>query len=63
MIESWQEMVKVINGLDESQLQTEINVEVSTYRRKAIITRLHQRYTKLRSQRERAGLIAGKHLL
>lgn len=63
MIESWLELMKVINGMDEVALQSAINLEVSTYRRKAIITRLHQRFTKLRSQREREALIAGKSLL
>lgn len=60
---SWKEMMKQLPTLTESELATEINTEVSTYRRKAIIERLHQRYAKLRNKREREALVAGETLL
>lgn len=56
-------MINKINEMGEAELQLALNMEASTYRRKAIITRLHQRFTKLRSNREREGLVAGTLLL
>ena len=63
MVKTWKELVKEINGMGEQELMLAINLEASSYKRKAIITRLHQRYAKLRSQRERDGLLAGTFLL
>lgn len=61
--DTWRQMLAVIASMDESQLVTAIILEASTYRRKNIITRLHQRYTRLRAHREREALIEGKSLL
>jgi len=61
--DSWKEMMSKLPTLNEQELQVAINAEVSTYRRAPVIGRLHQRYAKLRNQRERAQLIAGEILL
>jgi len=37
--------------------------EVATYKRKLIITRMHQKYSRLRADRERQLLLSGEHLL
>lgn len=60
---SWREMITNVSKLNEDELRDSINYEVSTYRRKAFIARMHQRYARLRSERERAALLAGETLL
>ena len=63
VIKSWKEMLAVVGTLDEKELLETINFEAVTYKRKNILERLHQRYTKLRSQRERATLMEGGMIL
>jgi hypothetical protein len=60
---SWRELMAGVSKLTEAELRESINYEVSTYRRKNFIERMHQRYTKLRSERERKELISGETLL
>ena len=60
---SWRELISSVGRLNEQELRESINYEVSTYRRKAFISRMHQRYARLRSERERALLLAGEMLL
>jgi hypothetical protein len=61
--DSWKEMMAKLPTLNEMELAVAINTEASTYRRAAVIKRLHQRYAKLRNQRERDAIIAGELLL
>jgi hypothetical protein len=62
-IQSWRELYTVIHLMGEEQLRNAINHEVATYKRGTIIARLHSRYCKLRSARERELLVKGETLL
>ena len=62
-IESWKDLMRKLPTMTEEQLRLAINYEVSRFRRKVIITRLHQRYCKLVAARERAALLDGTMLL
>ena len=59
-LDSWRTLNKMIGNLDENQLRSLINFEVSTYKRQDILTRLHQRFNKLRAARERVEIVSGK---
>ncbi len=63
VFESWKQLIAQVGEMDEESLRESINFEVSTYKRKNVIGRLHQRYTKLRAKRERQLLIEGGTLL
>ena len=54
---TWREMHKIINHKTEDELKVMIEKEFETYKRPTILTRLHQRFTILRAQREREELI------
>lgn len=54
---TWREMHKIINHKTEDELKAMIEREFETYKRPTILTRLHQRFTILRAQREREELI------
>ena len=60
---TFRELLAVLSTLSEDELRSAINYEVSTYQRQKVISRLHQRYTKLRAIRERDALVRGKILL
>lgn len=60
---TWRELMQTIGGMNEPQLAEAINYEVSTYRRKNYITRMHQRYSRLRADREREQLLNQEILL
>lgn len=60
---SWREMQASLNTMTEEELRTAINHEISSYGRKALIERMHMRFEKLRSLRERAALINKEMLL
>ena len=57
---TWEELTKLVSTLDETQAKAYLNYEISTGKRKSFITRLHQRYAKLRDKREREAAINGK---
>ena len=59
MLDSWATLNKDVGKLREDQIKSLINYEVSTKRRPVMIDRLHQRFAKLRSKRERLELKAG----
>lgn len=63
VFKSWRELIKEVATLDEDTLRESINFEVSTYGRKGFIERMHQRYTRLRAERERVALISKEMLL
>ena len=60
---SWRELMAGLNQLDEETLKDSINYEVSVYGRKRFIERMHQRYSRLRADRERTALVAKEMLL
>lgn len=59
----WAKMLKETENMTEDELRALINHEVSTLRRKSYLTRLHQRFSTLRRDRERQQLIEGTILL
>lgn len=61
--ETWKDLYVVLPMMDEATLRDAINHETSTYRRKSIIARMHSRYSKLRTARERDLLLKGEMLL
>lgn len=63
IIESWTHLHKVMSTMTEEELRFTINYEASVYKRRTILERLHQRYTKVRAMRERAELLEGTGLL
>lgn len=62
-IKSWSDMVKRIQSLDEEETKALLNYEIVKYGRKMIIQRLHQRYCRLRRDRERQNIENGEILL
>jgi len=63
IINSWNDLVTILPEMNEEQLRVTINYEVSKYRRKAIIKKMHQRYAKLNAARIRQELLDGEVLL
>jgi hypothetical protein len=63
ILKSWRELMTKLPEMDEVTLRESINYEASVYKRKAFITRMHQKYSRLRADRERQLLLSGEHLL
>jgi hypothetical protein len=63
IIESWNDLIMILPNMTEEALRVAINYEASTYKRKAILCKMHQRYAKLNTKRIRDGLLAGELLL
>lgn len=63
IFKSWKELMSTLNTLDEEQLREAINLEVSLYKRPRFIERMHMRFDRLRSTRERKELVEGRTLL
>jgi hypothetical protein len=63
MINTWEDMIKVVGSMGERELADAINYEVATYCRASIIKRMHSRFAKLRTARERQSLLKGEILL
>ena len=57
ILTSWTRLNKVLGNLTEADVKMAMNREMVGNRRKDIVIRLHQRYTILRSARERAELV------
>lgn len=62
-IKTWADMVDRIGGLDEAEVKALLNYEIAKYNRQTIVTRLHQRYCKLRMRREREEIAQGRIIL
>jgi hypothetical protein len=58
-LESWRTLNAVIAILNEDQVSKMMAHEMTNGRRETFITRLHQRYTALRTARERAEMLLG----
>jgi hypothetical protein len=56
-------LYETLGTMTEDQLRSAINYEVSTYKRRTLLSRMHSRFAKLRSARERSALIKGEILL
>lgn len=56
----WNELGKLIVGMDEAKLKSAIEAEVAGKHRTHVLVRMHQRYSKLRTDRERRELLVGK---
>lgn len=52
VLTSWHTVNKAMSGLSEQDVKNALNRELVGNRRKDVTKRLHQRYTKLRAQRE-----------
>lgn len=52
VLASWQSVNKELRNLTEQDVKNAMNRELVGNRRKDVVKRLHQRYTKLRAQRE-----------
>jgi hypothetical protein len=52
-------MIAVLSDLTEDELKTALDAELQTHKRPAIARRLHQRYSALRTARERDELLKG----
>jgi hypothetical protein len=52
-------MIAVLSTLTEDELKQVLDVELKTYKRPAIARRLHQRYSAMRTARERVEIIKG----
>ena len=58
VLKSWKTLNEFIGELREDQIKELIFWEIENKKRPDIVTRLHQRYTKLASDREREELLA-----
>jgi hypothetical protein len=56
---NWRSMIAVLSDLTEEQLKDALDVELKTHKRPAIARRLHQRYSAMRTARERVELLKG----
>jgi hypothetical protein len=52
-------MIAVLSDLTEDELKAALDAELKTHKRPAIARRLHQRYSALRTARERGELLKG----
>lgn len=57
---TWAVLTETVGDMDETTVKAWLLYEVSTHKRASYITRLHQRYCKLRDAREREELLQGK---
>ena len=56
---NWRSMIAVLSGLTEDELKKALDVELKTHKRPAFAKRLHQRYSALRTARERFEIMEG----
>ncbi len=57
-LESWQNLNERIKGMNEEELYSALNTEMSHDRRRQFVIRLHARHTKIKAKREREELLA-----
>jgi len=56
---NWRSMIAVLSDLTEDEVKQALDVELKTHKRPAIARRLHQRYSAIRTARERAEIMIG----
>ncbi len=54
---NWRSMIAVLSTLTEDELKQVLDVELETHKRPAIARRLHQRYSAVRTARERVEIM------
>lgn len=59
LLGDWEYLNNQIAKFTEEELRMLVNYECSTKRRRSFIERLHQRYSKLKTARERESLVNG----
>lgn len=59
-LQSWRNLNAVIGVLNEDQVSKMLSHEMAVGQRDTFVTRLHQRFTALRTARERAEMLLGK---
>jgi hypothetical protein len=52
-------MIAVLSDLTEDEVKQALDAELKTHKRPAIARRLHQRYSAIRTARERAEIMVG----
>jgi hypothetical protein len=57
---TWRELNRIINSKSEDELRDMIIQESETFKRKVVLTRLHQKFTVVRAAREREELLGVK---
>lgn len=59
VLKDWHTCVRYVSEMTENELRTLLNYELSTKHRETYITRIHERYSRLRTLRERQALLSG----
>lgn len=59
LLDSWRTLLDGVEQLDEMGLIQALSVEINGQRRKSFISRIHQRFNRVRADRERRQLAAG----
>ncbi len=54
---NWRSMIAVLSDLTEGELKDALDAELKTHKRPAIARRLHQRYSAMRTARERGEIM------
>lgn len=62
IVTNWNKMNESLNQLTEAQCLALIRLEQDGKRRVHMLNRIHARYTKLRSERERIEIMQGKNI-
>lgn len=62
IIQNWNKMNEKLNTLSEEQCLELIGLEQQGRRRVHMLNRIHARYTKLRSERERVAIMSGESI-
>ena len=62
IIQNWNKMNESLNTLTEEQCLELLQLEQSGRRRVHMLNRIHARFTKLRSERERIDIMSGKDI-
>ena len=55
----WRSLAATLTDMAEDEVKRLLDLEVTHYKRPAIVRRLHQRYSILRTQRERKSILEG----
>ena len=55
----WRSLAATLTNMAEDEVKRLLDLEVTHYKRPAIVRRLHQRYSILRTQRERKSILEG----
>ncbi len=54
---NWRSMIAMLSDLTEGELKDALDAELKTHKRPAIARRLHQRYSAMRTARERGEIM------